>query len=422
MKGKYDILVLGGGISGITAALEAAETGFSVLLVEKEAYLGGKVSGMNQYFPKLCPPYCGLEINFRRIRNTQAVSVQTSTTITKIEGDEGNFEITLQTSPTFVNDNCTSCGECVPVCPIERDDKFNLGLSQTKAIYNPHDLAFPPKFTIDTGVCLKHQCGKCLDVCNYQAIDLDEKTEKIIVYACAIVIATGWELYNAAKITDLKFGVEPDVLSSLLLERMAAPNGIFQGDIKRPSNGEKPGNISFVQCAGSRDENHLPYCSGVCCSASLKQALFLADLLPDATIRIFYIDLRVMGRNEDFLNRIEEHPRIELIKGKVAAVKKSGANNGLILESENIMSGKKEVTHSDLVILATGIVPNDTGLNDLTSDDTGFLPGDRQVPGIYTTGCCKKPMDVSMSVKDATGTALKAIQSVVKTRSGNVVR
>ena len=162
MKGKYDILVLGGGISGITAALEAAETGFSVLLVEKEAYLGGKVSGMNQYFPKLCPPYCGLEINFRRIRNTQAVSVQTSTTITKIEGDEGNFEITLQTSPTFVNDNCTSCGECVPVCPIERDDKFNLGLSQTKAIYNPHDLAFPPKFTIDTGVCLKHQCGKCL--------------------------------------------------------------------------------------------------------------------------------------------------------------------------------------------------------------------------------------------------------------------
>lgn len=414
IKAKYDILVLGGGISGITTALEAGETGFNVLLIEKEAYLGGKVAGMNQYFPKLCPPYCGLEINFRRIRETANIDLLTSTTIRRIEGSEGNFSVTIVTSPTCVNENCTFCGECTLVCPVERSDQFNLGLSQTKAIYNPHDLAFPSTFTIDTDVCLKQECRKCLDVCNYQAIDLDEKPGEIVVHTKAIVIATGWKLYDASKLTNLKFGVYPDVLTSLMLERMATPNGVFRGEVVRPSNGEKPENIAFVQCAGSRDENHLPYCSGVCCSASLKQALFLAEKLPQAKIRIFYIDLRVMGRNEDFLNRVESHPGIELIKGKVAGIKQSEKKDFLILEAENIMSGKKEVTQTDLVILATGIEPNDTGLTDLVCDESGFISGDRMVPGIYATGCCKKPMDVSMSVKDATGTALKAIQSVVK--------
>ncbi len=416
MRDRYDILVIGGGISGITASLEAAETGFSVLLVEKEAFVGGQVAGMNQYFPKLCPPYCGLEINFRRIRENPNIDLQTSSIVKTVEGCEGDFQVTLETLPTHVNENCTCCGECTLVCPVERSDPFNLGLSQTKAIYLPHDLAFPSRFTIDPVVCLKEECGKCVDACTYQAIDLTEKSNQITVHTSAIVIATGWKLYDAAKLTDLKFGVFPDVITSMMLERMAAPNGAFHGKVVRPSNGKTPANIAFVQCAGSRDENHLPYCSGICCSASMKQALFLAEKYPEATISIFYIDLRVMGRNEDFLNTVESHPCIELIKGKIAGIKQSENGEHLILEAENIMSGKKETTQADLVVLALGIQPNPVELKEVIFDESGFVSQKHLIPGFYAAGCCRNPMDVSMSVKDATGTALKAIQSVVKTK------
>lgn len=414
MRDKYDILVLGGGISGITASLEAAETGYNILLVEKKAYLGGKVAGMNQYFPKLCPPYCGLEINFRRIRENPNIDLQTSAIIKSIEGNEGDFTITLESTPTYVNENCTSCGECTAVCPVERIDSYNQGLGKTKAIYIPHDLAFPSRYTIDTDVCTTTECKKCLEVCKYEAINFAERINEVKVYARAIILATGWNLYDVSKVTALKFGVYPNVISSLMLERMVAPNGIYQGNLTKPSDGKQPRSIAFLQCAGSRDENHLNYCSGVCCSASLKQAINLADKLPDVTVRIFYIDMRVMGRNEDFLQRVEEHPRIELIKGKVAKVKQSEDQQSLILEVENIVSGKKEINQADLVVLASGIVPDQSLVAGKALDDSGFILPDELPKGIYATGCCKKPIDVSMSVKDATGTALRAIQSVVK--------
>ncbi len=422
MRTNYNILVIGGGISGITASLEAAETGYSVLLVEKEAYLGGQVAGMNQYFPKLCPPYCGLEINFRRIRENPNIDLQTSASVKTVDGAEGDFTVTLERSPTYVNDNCTCCGECTLVCPVERDDSFNLGLSQTRAIYLPHDLAFPSRFTIDPAVCLKEECSKCVEACTYRAIDLNEKSAQTTVHTSAIVIATGWNLYDAAKLADMKFGVCPDVITSMMLERMASPNGAFQGNVVRPSNGKAPTNIAFVQCAGSRDENHLPYCSGICCSASMKQALFLADKFPEAKIRIFYIDLRVMGRNEDFLNTVEDHPGIELVKGKIGEIKQSVNGGNLILEAENIMTGKKETTQADLVILALGIQPNPVELKEVSYDESGFISSEHLTPGIYATGCCRNPMDVSMSVKDATGIALKAIQSVVKTKRNTTVK
>ena len=416
MRDRYDILVLGGGISGITASLEAAEAGYKILLVEKNAYLGGKVAGMNQYFPKLCPPYCGLEINFRRIRENPNINLKTSANIKSIEGTEGDFTITVETKPTYVNENCTTCGECSLVCPVERIDSFNQGLGKTKAIYIPHDLAIPSKYTIDTNVCKTTECGKCLEVCKYEAINFTEQVKEMKVNTCAIIQATGWNLYDVSKVSALKFGVYPDVISSLMLERMAAPNGIYRGNLTKPSNGEIPRNIAFVQCAGSRDENHLSYCSSICCSASLKQALYIADIIPDALIRIFYIDMRVMGRNEDFLQRIEEHPRIELIKGKVAEIKQSVDKQNLILEAENIQSGKKEANQADMVVLASGIVPIQSLVAGKALDDSGFVLPEELKAGIYATGCCKKPMDVSMSVKDATGTALKAIQSVVKSR------
>lgn len=405
------ILVVGGGISGITTALEAAEVGYRVVLIEQQAFLGGKVSMMNQYFPKLCPPWCGLEINFRRIRQNPRIQVFTSTTVKKISGSEGNFDVKLEMKPEYVNDQCTTCGDCVEVCPVEKDNDFNLGLDKTRAIFLPHEMAFPHKYVIDENVCLKEECRKCQEVCKYDAINFEQFPEIIELKIGSIVFATGWELFDVSQIPELKFGVFPDIITNLMMERMASLDGPNKGKIVKPSNGEAPKNIVFVQCAGSRDESYLPYCSGVCCSVSLKQALYVTEQYPEANVKIFYIDLRLMGRHEDFLNRILDNPRIELIKGKVGKISEEKETGNMICEAEDVLSGVKISSLADLVVLAAGMVPNVSPLEQIATDESGFVSAEKLEPGIYAAGCNKNPQEVSLSLKDATGTALKAIQS-----------
>ncbi|GAI38347.1 unnamed protein product, partial [marine sediment metagenome] len=167
------ILVIGGGISGITAAVEAAEVGYEVFLIEKSPYLGGRVAQMNQYFPKLCPPYCGLEINFRRIKTNPYIKIFTLSEVENISGKEGDYEVTIKLAPRLVNNNCTACGKCVEVCPVERANDFNFGLDKTKAIYLPHLMAFPMKYVIDRDSCLGKDCAECAAACPYSAIDLE---------------------------------------------------------------------------------------------------------------------------------------------------------------------------------------------------------------------------------------------------------
>lgn len=408
---RKPILVVGGGISGITTALEAAEVGYEVILIEKLPFLGGRVAQMNQYFPKLCPPWCGLEINFKRLSQNNRITIQTSTTVTNIEGEKGNFTVTLHSEPEYVNDNCTLCGECVDACPVERNNSFNLDIDKTKAIYLPHELTYPQKYIIDTETCLTTDCAKCRDICKYNAIDFDKSDPAKVIQVASIVFATGWSPYDISKVSDLSFNKSPDIISNLMMERLSAIADRENEKITRPSDGNVPDTIVFVQCAGSRDENYLPYCSGVCCSASLKQALYISEQNPESKIKIFYIDLRVSGRNESFLNRVIDNPQIELIKGKVGIVGYDAESGKLTVEAEDIMSGIKVMIEADLVILASGIVPNSPDVNRAKRDEHGFLPQEYQEEGIYSVGCSKKPQDVALSLRDATGAALKAIQS-----------
>ncbi len=410
--GSKKILVVGGGISGMTTAIEAAEVGYEVVLVEKEEYLGGHAIEMNQYFPKLCPPYCGMEINFRRIKQNSRIQVLTATQVKTVEGEEGNFRVKLLTAPRFVNDKCTLCGDCSKVCPEERKNSFNQSMDSTKAIYLPHDLAFPALYAIDGDVCKGEVCNKCVEACSYQAIDLKAKPIETSLEVGSVVYATGWKAYDANKLDALFYGQHPDVITSLMMERMAAPNGPTNGKIECPSDGRVPEKIAFVQCAGSRDHNHLPYCSGVCCSASMKQALNLAVVLPDAKISIHYIDLRVTGRNEAFLNRVEENKSIALIKGKVASIKKDN-DGGLVLVAEDILSGKKKTYTADLVVLATGIRPSGIKTENFSIQSDYENPTELPV-GMHLAGCAKKPLDISASLKQSTGVALKAIASLKK--------
>ncbi len=407
MENRKPIIIIGAGMAGITTAVEIAEVGHEVILIEKESYLGGNVIKMNNYFPKLCPPACGLEINFRRIKNNHRIKYYTNTVVEKVVGEKGDFTASLRTSSQFVKDSCTACGKCIDVCPVERPDEFNQNLSNTKAIYLPHDMAFPAKFTIDENYCKKEKCNACVDVCDYNAIDFSIKENVFTINAASIIVATGWENYDASLIDNLHYSNFSNVVTNVEFERMLAPGGPGKGKVERISDKKIPKEIAFVQCAGSRDENHLPYCSAVCCSTSLKHALNMQELYPDTIIKIFYIDLRVSGRNEDFLNKVKNNKNIELIKGKVGAISEE-ENGDLIVEAEDILSGKKVKHKAELVVLATGIVPTSPEFS-LNKNESGFILNN-QLEGIHPIACSKKPMDVSASVKDATAAALKAIQ------------
>ena len=406
-KTQKPVLVIGGGISGVTTAVEIAEVGKEVILIEKMPYLGGNVVKFNNYFPKLCPPTCGLEINFRRIKQNPRIDYFTSTEVQEISGEKGNFKIKLKTAPQYVKNNCTACGKCIEVCPEERSNEFNYGFTKTKAIYLPHEMAFPYKFNIDNEFCKKESCNKCLEVCEYNAIDLSAKEEIKEIEVNSIVTATGWKNYDASKIENLNYSTSKNIITNVEFERFIAANGVGGNKLLRLSDNTELKKIAFVQCAGSRDENHLPYCSAVCCSASLKHALNIQEIYPKSEVKIFYIDMRGSGRNEDFLVKVQDTKNIELVKGKVGKITET-ENNNLALEAEDILSGRKIKYEADMVVLATGIVPSDINLN-LNKDENQFIKDD-QIEGIIPVACSRKPMDVSTSVKDATAAALKSIQ------------
>lgn len=409
------ILVVGGGIAGITVAVEAAEAGYEVRLVEKEAYLGGRVAQLHKYFPKLCPPYCGLEINFQRIKNSSLIRFFTLAEVETISGLPGNFDVTIRQRPRMVNDRCTACNACVPVCPSERPDAFNFGMSATKAIYLPHPLAFPMKYAIDESACQKSACAKCVDACEYGAIDLEMKPSSFQLKVGAVVLTTGWKPYEASRIDNLGFGRYADVITNMMLERLAAPNGPTQGKILRPSDGKPVQSVAFVQCAGSRDENHLGYCSSICCLASLKEATYLREQNPHCQVYIFYIDLRTPGAYEFFAQKVQKDPNVIVMKGKVAKIVENPGGGDLVVETEDILSMRKLRIHVDLVVLATGMAPSlerDKPSASIRYDKDHFVVSQESAPGIYVAGCARGPVDVAASVQDATAAALKAIQAI----------
>jgi len=411
------VLVIGGGISGITAAIEASEAGCDVVLVEKTPSLGGRVAQMKQYFPKLCPPSCGLEINLRKIRTSPRIRCMSLSQVEAIAGEPGNYQVTIRQEPRRVTNKCTTCGACVEVCPVDRPDPYNCQMSTTKAIYLPSETAFPFRFAIDGEACLGESCGKCIDACPYQAVDLKMQAETVEVEVQTVIWATGWEPFDAKKIDGLGFGAYPNILNNLMMERLASHDGPTDGKILRPSDGKEIESIAFVQCAGSRDENYLRHCSGVCCMGSLKQARYVREQYPDAQIYIFYIDIRSPGRLEDFFATTQSDEKLQLIKGKVAKISEDAASGNLTVEAEDTLSGKNVSQEVGLVVLATGIVPADatSKINlDLKKDESGFLTDDQPLAGLIAAGCAKRPVDVASSVRDATGAALKALQSCVE--------
>jgi quinone-modifying oxidoreductase subunit QmoA len=406
------ILVIGGGMSGLAAALEAAEAGSEVIITEKAPYLGGRVAQLHRYFPKLCPPTCGLEINFRRIRENSNIRFFTMAEVSQISGTAGNFEVTVQVAPRYVNDRCVACDACAQACTAWRVNDFNYGLDKTKAAYIPFDFAFPQKYVLDAAVC-SGDCGrKCLEACKYEAIELDMLPQTLKFQVGAIILASGWELYDATKMDNLGFGQVPNVITNMQMERLAASNGPTGGLILRPSDQKAPKKVAFVQCAGSRDENHLPYCSYICCMASLKQATYLREKDPETEAHIFYIDIRTPGRYEQFFWKVRDDEKVHLIRGKVAKITQAPGTDDVVVVAENTATGDKQSQTFDMVVLAAGMVPSTKSSPcplPISYTPDGFIIEELLPPGVYAVGTLKGPLDVTKSVQDGTGAALKSL-------------
>jgi len=417
MTDKKTILVVGGGVSGITSAIEAAEVGYHVVLLEKRPYLGGRVIQMSKYFPKLCNPSCGLEINFKRIKQNPNICFYTLADVERITGKDGGYEVEVTLNPRYVKENCTCCGKCNEVCSMEVANTFNYGMDRIKGAYLPHINAFPMRYTIAPEMIGTEDALKCKESCEYHAIDLDMQPRKIHLKVGSIIWATGWEPYDATKIQPYGFGRYPNVITNVMMERLAAIDGPTGGRIVRPSDGKEVKRVAFIQCAGSRDENHLPFCSGICCLASMKHANYVAEQYPNCKIYIFFIDIRATDRMEDFYSKTKELENLQFFKGKVAQINRDDSTGKLVLKVEDTTSASLQEVSVDMVVLATGMQPN-TSDNpipfDVALDEYGFIGSQNPRPGFYAAGCARTPTGVQESVQDGTAAALKAIQSIVR--------
>lgn len=409
--GNGAVLVVGGGISGLTAALEAAEVGNDVFLIEKNAYFGGRVAQLNQYFPKLCPPTCGLEINFKRIKDNRKIRTYTLTTVKSITGEPGNFEVQLETVPRYINSNCTACGDCIAACAEEIDDAFNFGMKKTKAVYLPHEMAFPRRFVLDKEACSPESLEAIKAACKYNAVDLEMQSKTFTLKVSSVIWSTGWNPYDAKKLTNLKTDSSSAIITNMMMERLAADNGPTKGKILRPGDHKEPESFAFVQCAGSRDENHLEYCSSVCCGATFKHMSYIRNQYPDAKIYVFYIDLRTPGKYEKFRAKFTADPNATFIKGKVADII-AERDGGVTVVAENAVNGTKVQQKVDLCVLATGMQPalGTAGQTlGVTMDGNGFIVSEPE-KGMMAAGCAKSAVDVYTSGQSSTAAALKAIQ------------
>jgi quinone-modifying oxidoreductase subunit QmoA len=399
----------------MTAALEAAECGKDVVLVEKNPSLGGRVSQLYKYFPKLCHPTCGLEINLKRLKANKRIRVLTLAEVSAVTGKAGDYTATIKISPRFVNENCTACGACAEAVTAEFDNEFNYGMGKRKGAYLTSAMAYPQRYVIDPRVIGTPDAEKAKAACKYNAVDLGMKEETINFKVGAVVWATGWKPYDANKIQPYGYDRYENVITSVEFERLMDPFGPTGGKLIRPSDGKEAKNVAFIQCAGSRDRNHLKHCSRICCMASLKQSTYVREkYADDANVSIYYIDIRAIDRFEDFYKKIQADPKVKFIKSKVANITADKDGNPILHGVDTEGYHRYDSPH-DLVVLAIGMEPSVDAskiMPGVAADASGFIDINATTEAVFGAGCASNALDVNRSVQSATAGALRAIQVV----------
>jgi heterodisulfide reductase subunit A len=420
-------LVVGGGISGIQAALDLANSGFEVILVERNPSIGGHMIQLSETFPTLDCSQCILTPKMVEVSRHPKVRLMTYSEVQDVSGYVGNFKVKILKKPTYVDPaKCTLCDECTKVCPIVVPNEFDLGLTGRRAIYIPFPQAIPASYTLDDKNCpdpfTTIACGKCADVCKPKAIDYDQKPQIIEEEVGVIIVATGFDLYDKEHMAEYGFGKYADVLDGLQFERLCSASGPTKGQILRPSDHKEPKEVVFIQCSGSRDpENHCAYCSKICCMYTAKHAMLYKHHVHDGQAYIFYIDIRSGGKGyEEFVQRAVEEDGVIYLRGKVSKIFEEKGK--IMVWGVDTLTGKDIEIAADMVVLAQAMRPS-TGAQELAKklklalDKDGFLaeahpklrPVESVTSGMFLAGAAQAPKDIPEAVAQASGAAAKAI-------------
>ena len=422
------VLVVGGGIAGITTSVDLADAGYEVILVERRPSVGGKLLQLSQTFPSLDDSRCLLGPKRVEIRGHPKIRVMPYCEVEEVKGFVGNFDVRIRAKSAYVDwEKCTACGQCVEKCPVKVPSEFERGLKARKAIYTwapPGDSAKP---VIDPGRCshfLDDDCTICQEACSEKAIDYHQEERYFEERVGAIVVATGYDLFPMEMIGEYGYGRILDVIDGLAFERMLSPSGPTGGEIRRPSDGRIPREVVFIQCAASRDpDRYMPYCSRVCCMYTAKQAKLLKRKVSGAQPYVFFMDIRTDSKGyEQFLQGTIEEEELIYLRGRVARVFQEG--DKVVVWGEDTLTNRKVEIAADMVVLATAIVPSQ-GIQDLaaklraTTDRHGFLteahiklyPVESPTKGLFLAGCGQGPKDITDTVAQASATASK-IQSL----------
>jgi heterodisulfide reductase subunit A len=417
-------LVIGGGMAGMQSALDIANSGYEVVLVERNPNIGGHAAQLSGTFNTLDNALCLVTPVMREVIEHPKITTYTSSTIDEIDGYVGNFDLKIRQKATHVNaDKCTNCGLCVGACPVSVPDEFDRGLSQRKAIYypQPHVVSLLP--IIDAQSCLRltgGDCKACQEVCPSDAIDFSQEDTIAEERLGAVIAATGYDLFPRERIGE--YEMDPDVIDGLQFERILSPNGPTGGEIRRPSDGRVPKQVVFIQCVGTRDPEHgVVYCSRVCCMYTAKQSLLYKKAVPEGQAYVFYMDIRTDSKGfEQFHRQAVDEERILYLRGRVSKVFRDG-DKIKVWGSDTLIDKSVEI-EADLVVLALGMVPS-AGAKDLArqlniiSDADGFLteahiklrPVETLTSGIYLAGTAQWPRDLPDTIASASGAASKIL-------------
>jgi len=427
-------LVIGGGISGMQAALDIANSGFEVILVEKTSSIGGRMSQLSETFPTLDCASCILTPKTVEVGHHPKIKLLTFSEIEEVEGYLGNFKVKIRRKPAFVDwEKCSGCGLCSEKCPTNVTSEFERDMGTRKAIYIPFPQAVPKKPVIDSKNCIYFKTGKCKlceKICPIGAIDYNQKESFIEENVGVIIVAIGYDLLSKELIGEYGYGKYKDVIDGLQFERLLSASGPTAGKIKRPSDGKIPKDVVFVQCVGSRDPEHgMPYCSKICCMYTAKHALLYKHAVHDGQAYVFYIDIRSGGKGyEEFVQKAIEDEKIIYLRGKVSRIFKDSRDEGkLVVWGVDTLTGKKIEIAADMVVLAMAAVPNE-GAKELakklkiSTDPYGFIneahpklrPVETLTAGIFLTGCAQAPKDIPETVAQASGAAARAITILSK--------